>query len=941
MPYPVSSPPPLTIVDVQETSVQEISVEDFNDQEPGNFSAPVIQAIDESSVLSTFLASAEATHVPFTVSRSGDAPIIDLVLSEPDLPTTTPGAAALGVPLTVGAGSDNADQPVESPEWVNAGSVNLDSSADPPEWVNAGSVNAGSVNAGSVNADNAEANNAEANETANDAETAGNVPPASNFIAPTGTAHLAPLPLFVELPPIAPVSETFFASTIPATQVPELTYVWNDEWVFVAQLPGEVPPLPEGERPVPEGEIPPLPPLPPVPVPPAGEILIIPGQESPEVEEAPDAAPDGQLPPVQPATQDIIELTADRQEYDEIRQVFLAEGNVELRFQDAILLSDRLQVNIPNRIAVADGDAALIRGAQVLRGDRITYNLTLDQGSIQQARGELFLPELTEDTSPGLPTDISPDRDVTRPLGDRLSSEQPLQVFGSPGGIIFGVDTPNQISGLPAPEGDISRLRYEADEIRFEGDEWEATNVRITNDPFSPPELELRSRFVTVRPLSPFQTEIRARNPRLVFDQGFNLPLFRERLVIDNRQRDSGLLTFGFDERDRGGLFIERSFQYDVGRIALLTLTPQILVQRAIDEEGFLDPSSYGLLVRLDASPLPGTSFDGNITFTSLDFGADNFSDTYRASVRANQSLFDHNLALEYSYRDRLFNGSLGFQNVQSSVGFVITSPIVLLGETGISLSYQGGIQAINSDINVERAFGVDADPDDAQQLRELLPDPDPVTGIRPNNRISLARYQASASLNRSFLLWSQPPLPPTPDQGLRYTPNPVVPFLRLNLGLRGTVSAYGNGDTQSVLTGTVGLSGQFGNFSRPFFDYTGINLSYSYNAVGGETPFNFDRVNDIQVLSVGLVQQIYGPFRLGIRSNIYLESQTERLNNTDTTFTLEYSRRTYSINLSYSPSREAGAINLRLNDFNWTGDPGRFSGLNGTVSGGIRTPGD
>jgi hypothetical protein len=742
-------------------------------------------------------------------------------------------------------------------------------------------------------------------------------------------------------------------SFIPTAQVPELINTWNvatqtadapgellgksfnelPSQLQFSQLPNQLPspPLPVEE----------LPPLPPVPVPPAGEILIIPGQtdEPPEVDEPDDPESDrpngGQLPPVQPAAQDIIELTADRQEYDEVRQVFLAEGNVELRFQEAVLTADRLQVNIPNRIAVADGDATLTRGVQVLRGDRISYNLTLDQGNIQGARGEIFLPSLAEDTGPGLPNDISPGRDINRPLSDRLASEQPLQVFGSPGGIIFGLDTPNQISGLPGTVGEITRLRYEADEIEFEGDRWQATNVRITNDPFSPPELELRSRFVTVTPLSPFQTEIRARNPQLVFDQGFRLPLLRERLVIDNRQRDSGLVTFGFDERDRGGFFIERTFEFDIGRIAFLTLTPQILVQRAIDNEGFFDPSSYGLIVGLNSTPRPGTSLDANLTLTSLDFGTDDFENTYRASVRANQEVFNHNLALEYSYRDRLFNGSLGFQNVQSSLGFVITSPIVQLGDTGISLSYQGGVQAINSDINVARAFGTDPD----EELRELLPDPDPVTGIRPNNRIDLTRYQASASLNRSFLLWSGTPLPPTPDQGLRYTPNPVFPFLRLNVGLRGVFSAYSNGDTQSVLTSTIGLSGQFGNFSRPFFDYTGINLSYSYNLVGGETPFNFDRVNDIQVLSLGLVQQIYGPFRLGVRSNIFLESQTERQNNTDTTLSLEYNRRTYSITLNYSPSRDAGSINFRLNDFNWVGDPGPFSGLGGTVSGGMRVP--
>ncbi|WP_416676447.1 hypothetical protein [Egbenema bharatensis] len=386
MPYPVSPPPPPAIVDVQETNVLEISVQDFNAQdfsiqnfnaqETGN-SDPATQAIEESSTLPTSHVSAEANHVPSTVSRSASdlingsvdgsitEPVIDLVLPEP----APSGATVLEVE-------------VESPSTVDADSGN------------AGSGNAGSGNAARENHEDP----AETIEITEAVHRAGSVsstsPVNSRGIELGGNANSSSLPLWVELPPIAPVFGPISASTIPATQVPELTYDWNHEWVFIAQLPGGLPPIPEGERPVPEGEIPPLPPLPPVPVPPAGEILIIPGQESPEVEEAPDAVPDGQLPPVQPATQNIIELTADRQEYDEVRQVFLAEGNVELRFQGAVLLSDRLQVNIPNRIAVADGDAALIRGAQVLRGERITYNLTLDQGSVQQARGELFLPEL-------------------------------------------------------------------------------------------------------------------------------------------------------------------------------------------------------------------------------------------------------------------------------------------------------------------------------------------------------------------------------------------------------------------------------------------------------------------------------------------------------------------------------------------------------------------
>lgn len=628
-----------------------------------------------------------------------------------------------------------------------------------------------------------------------------------------------------------------------------------------------------------------------------------------------------EAPPVDPATTaDVLELNADRQEYDERNRVFQAEGNVELLFRGARLTSTRLLVNIPNRIAVAEGDAVLTRGSQVLQGDRIEYNLVQNQGTVLGARGQLVLPTISDDTAPTPPVSET----TTPPL------EQPLQVFGSTGGLTFGVTTPGQSTDTPGTQGEgVGRLRYEADQIEFSGAVWEATNVRITNDPFSPPELELRSNRVTITPLGPGRTEIRARNPRLVFDQGFSLPLLQDRFIIDNRERNPGLLSFGFDERDRGGFFVERGFDFSAARgIALISLTPQVLVQRAIDE-GF-GASSFGLIARLNVNPSPTTSIEGNATFTTFDF--EDFEDTFRGSFRAQQIVFRHTAALEYSYRDRLYNGSLGFQDVQSSLGLVVTSPTYRLGNTDISLVYQAGVQYINSDANSSRL----AEP----EIRDLLDFNE--DGTRDNNRIDLARYQAAVSLTRFAYLWTGRPLPPTPDQGLRYTPNPVLPFVGLFGSLRGVFSAYSNGDTQSVLTPSVGISGQFGNFSRPFLDYTGFGISYSYNAVGGETPFNFDRVNDIQTLTVSLNQQIYGPFRFGVRSTFYLESRNQRENDADTTFTLEYSRRTYSVTLSYSPQREAGAIGLRISDFNWVGDPGPFTGLGADeVSGGVRIPGE
>ncbi|MFM7426904.1 MAG: DUF3769 domain-containing protein, partial [Elainella sp.] len=154
--------------------------------------------------------------------------------------------------------------------------------------------------------------------------------------------------------------------------------------------------------------------------------------------------------------------------------------------------------------------------------------------------------------------------------------------------------------------------------------------------------------------------------------------------------------------------------------------------------------------------------------------------------------------------------------------------------------------------------------------------------------------------------------------------PTPITPFVGINLDTRGVYSGYSSGDHQASLRGGVTLLGQFGQFSRPLFDYTAFSLGYANTLLDGESPFLFDRVADEQVLTASLTQQIYGPLRFGVQVSYNLTSGDD----IDTVYTLEYSRRTYTISANYSTGRRAAALTFRLNDFNWTGDAGPFSGL-------------
>jgi len=620
-----------------------------------------------------------------------------------------------------------------------------------------------------------------------------------------------------------------------------------------------------------------------------------------------------------------LELTADFQEYDDQKQVITARGNVVLKLSNGLLKADRLQINLPERLAVAEGNVILTRGDQVISGDRFEYYFVQDTGVVFNATGEIYQPSTANDFTPGLATDVSASTSVYQVLSDRLSYNQPLQRVTTAGGFtyVFGTQAQgrNEIvdRDVTTPRsggsGTVNRLRFQADRLEFDGGVWRAQEVRLTNDPFSPPELEVKADRAVFRPVDAFVSELTLSRSRVVFDQRVEAPTFQDRLVFDSRDRSPTLVSIGYDGRDRGGLYLERSFPVIDNKTVSFQIIPQYLIQKAFfpdsfpeansqnNRVGILSPSVFGLVTDLKVALTQRTQFSAITSFSSLNL--EDVADYLRARVRVRQRIGNFNnpylLNVEYNYRERLFNGSLGFRTVDQSYGFIVTSPSIALWKTGINLSYQGSIQNIDAPTDV----------------------PSLIPPGSTDNVINLTRFQGAFSLSKPFLLWFEPPLPPTPEEGLKYTPVPIVPYLQLVLGLTGVESYYSNGDSQPSLTGTVGLLAQFGHFSRPFFDYTGFNIIYSQSLAGDLSPFLFDRLVDQQILSLGITQQIYGPVRFGFQTNYSIDQNQE----ISTDYFIEWSRRTYSILLRYNPVLQLGAVNIRISDFNWTGNPGNFQG--------------
>ena len=564
-----------------------------------------------------------------------------------------------------------------------------------------------------------------------------------------------------------------------------------------------------------------------------------------------------------PLLRNLLKVVSDRQEYDLNTQIFVAEGNVLIRYKKSELKADRVKLNTKTQEVIAEGNVFFTRGDQKIRGSRLVYNYSDVQGELLNASGAVDLGNIVNS-------------EVSRSPSELATNSVTLSVAG----------TGN------ASEGQVRRLGFIAERLMIDGEVWTAENLRVTNDPFSPPELELVTPKATLTPISPTKSRLDLDSPRIVFDQGFSLPLPINSITLDRFQRFTPALV-GFDQRDRDGAFYQQSFDVVSEPNLSVQIAPQLLLQRAFSsQKGILGFDVLGVVATLNSA---FEKLSARASFSGLDFSK--LDSVLRFNASHEIPVFgDFTLVSQYAFRDRVYNGSLGFQDVNNIIGSTLLSPKYMLGDSQISLNYQVAAQMIG------------ATRDDVQ----------PVTVG------TLMRLQSAVALGRSFPLLQGQAAPATKEAGLRFSPKPVTPKLDAYVTVQGVNSLYSNGASQSALFGTLGLLAEVGNFTKDFFDYTGLNLSYTQAFSSGKSPFLFDRIADNRAFTFGVIQQIYGPIRLGIQQSWSLDTG----NVFDSVYSLEYARRTYSFLVRYNPTQGLGEILLRISDFNWTRPPNNVTNV-------------
>jgi hypothetical protein len=266
------------------------------------------------------------------------------------------------------------------------------------------------------------------------------------------------------------------------------------------------------------------------------------------------------------------------------------------------------------------------------------------------------------------------------------------------------------------------------------------------------------------------------------------------------------------------------------------------------------------------------------------------------------------------SYRERIYNGSLGLQTVVYSYGANLAGTVIFNrpGQATDNPSTEATTLPQKGPFFTPVTLSWAAQSGNYQ-----------ATLFQTNTLDTLWRSYANLAVSSTLQLWQGEALDASEDpaRGLRYSPTPVIPGLGLNMGASGYLASYSDGANQNTLTLWGGPSFTIGQFDKPLFDYTRFSASIAGTFLGGASPFGFDRAVDLRTLSFQAAQQIYGPLVLEAGATFNIDNGSEFYGDVSYSYVeLKLQRRSYELGVYYSPYDGIGGIRVKLNDFNFAG---------------------
>ena len=596
---------------------------------------------------------------------------------------------------------------------------------------------------------------------------------------------------------------------------------------------------------------------------------------------------------------------------------FIAEGNVIIRTNNAVLRADMFKFDRNSKKLYIDGNIKFKTNSQFFIARKIEYEFINKKGFISDVYGSIDFAGLVdinlnsenEIKISNEFSDISQIKELTLNNTSRFSISN---IFNQRKSDKSDNSFINNLEEklIETKFEEINNTRFSSKKININDDIWQSDLMLLTTDPFNYPQLIILNKDFKIY-FDDGISKIESKWSTLNIDRKLNIPLGPRRIKLDEDKVSKW--GFGYDNKNYDGFYLFRNSEtkeFGNDKNSKLRLKPKFLIQRYLQGNTKSFPkkntSTFSPKVKQRANwadyfGLFG-SFESDLNewiyvfeFDLNSLNYDRFGNAFESQTYLTKNLFfDNNNGVETrdltffgSYRDKTKNGSLGEIVINSSYG------------TRYDIKKNKG----NKSSQLSIIYG---DYNAKSQTKETLIN---------NNRLNIFFKN---NISYSIL---EPKVAQFIDQTYLYSPNVIRKGLFFDIETIFDFFRYNDNDfKQDLFSVKAGPRIIYGDFRKKFFDYTELSIYPRFKFNRGRSPFTFDQIVDNRVVELVAKQQIYGPLTLKFSSEIDIEEDVGNNRLINPIIDLGINRRAYNFNLYYNFDSEAGGFTFNIHSFKFNG---------------------
>jgi len=596
------------------------------------------------------------------------------------------------------------------------------------------------------------------------------------------------------------------------------------------------------------------------------------------------------------SNQNSIEIEAIEQTENE--EKFIAKGDVIIKRNGAVLVTDYIEYDKKTKLFKAKGNIKFLNQNQVFTSDYIEYNFSDKSGFLKNIYGLIDLETFSEDIDLRKENRSDSKNQIESLADNRLKERNPI-------GFSLKSEKANSSSlnykNLDIRKKRVEKWRFKSQKININDSLISSKKIIFTNDTFNPPQLRLVAHNVYSKNKKNKIIFISSWT-NLILDEKVSLPLGRRK--ISDKQENLNKYSLGIDNEEKDGLFISRTSDTLKFKNFDFQLVPELYLQRIFKDEtySFREKEASITSSKIKNQITPIDYFGGKIlingeiatykinsksSINSLDINK--LNESLRSSISLSKNLRNKNLtnlALNYfaSYREEIDTGYHGIHEIYNGYGINL--------KNSFNKKHKNSNWSSNQNLSLGKFKA-------------------------KNHQGSLTthtRTSLGGNIRNEYTIWKSKLKEIYIDDSYEFVPSILTNELNLVSDLNLAINNYSEYGSQNFVKLSIGPALTIGNYKNNFFDFTSLGTFIEITSKSGSSPFEFDDINDDLKLDLNFHQQLIKSLSLGISSYLNIDKDSDKYNKfINTKYSLNWNRRAYNLQLYYEQDTKNAGLNFTI----------------------------